>query len=216
MIPKWLEKYVKSEDLISIENSIKAAELKTDCEIVPMVVKRSSTIGHTFIILFFFLMLIYYIARADRYLSGNYENYWIFEIIWITVSFIVAGFLAKFPLLQRLSMPNQDLESQTLARAMNEFYHHKLDSTKSSNAVLLFISLQDRKAIVLVDKNISEPLPSETWDDVVNILLVGAKNKDLGSAFVNAIAKCATTLSKNFPIKINNTNELSNKLIIKD
>lgn len=216
MIPIWVSKYLIAENIPAIESAIKSAELKTDCEIVPMIVKRSSTVGHTFIITFFLLILTFYISGLENYLVHEWTNAWSFEIAWVVLSFIAASWLSKMAWLQRLTTSDSDLESQSMSRATNEFYNHKLDATRNSNAVLLFVSIHDHKAVVLVDKNISAPFPANTWEEVINILLVGAKNRDLGSAYVKAIQKCSEILADKFPIKPNDFNEISNKLIIKE
>ena len=44
--PKWIRSRLSSEDLKSIEEAVGKMEQKTSGEIVPMIVRRSSTVGH--------------------------------------------------------------------------------------------------------------------------------------------------------------------------
>ncbi|MCJ8276142.1 MAG: hypothetical protein MJK18_04820, partial [Bdellovibrionales bacterium] len=57
----WLKGHLDEEGAKKIEQAIIDAEKKTSGEIVPMIVRSSSTIGHVPIIVFSILLLSYYV-----------------------------------------------------------------------------------------------------------------------------------------------------------
>ena len=110
-----------------------------------------------------------------------------------------------------------DRDTQARARAMNEFF----SSGSSQNGWIppefyyLFLFM-DHEAVVLADDSIAKKLPKETWNEVVNLLLKGARHKDLAEGFCLAIEKCGKYFIRNtFPIQPDDVDELPNKLIIK-
>lgn len=171
IIPHWLRKYLKSEDLKKISEAVQKAEITTDGEIVPMIVRSSELFqGRT--------RFWNFIARAVLPLS--------FHIKLVEL------------------------------RAELEFYRHYQNQTQNRTAILLFISLLERRAVVLADKAIAEKLPAETWSEVVHLMTSELKHKDLSTGFIRAIQKCSEILSHHFPNQKHNPNELCNQLVIKE
>ncbi|MCJ8277254.1 MAG: TPM domain-containing protein, partial [Bdellovibrionales bacterium] len=146
----------------------------------------------------------------------NYESAWMISLAGSVLSLFLAVLLAKIPWVQRLFVSAVDRDIQARRRALNEFYEAGLHKTKDSTGILLFISMEDHEAVVLADKSISEKLPRETWNEVVELLLNGAKKKDLTSSFCEAINKCGDLLSPHFPIQPDDVDELKNHLVIRD
>lgn len=212
----WLKNDLKDQDLKRIEEAISSAEKKTRGEIVPMIVRRSSTIGHIPIVLFTISLLLFYISGLYDYTHEHFEQSWIFTLSWSLLSLPLSILFSKSPRIQRAFVNSIDRDLQTQSRALNEFYQANLDKTEGSTGILLFISLDDHKAVVLADQNISKKLPQKTWDEVVQLLLNGAKKRDLASGFCDAIKLCGEILEKDFPILPDDINELPNHLIIKD
>jgi putative membrane protein len=70
--------------------------------------------------------------------------------------------------------------------------------------------------VVLADKAIATRLPKETWDVLCEMIMRGARQKDLANGFQAAIAQCAAILEKDFPLKKNDRNELKDALVIQD
>ena len=69
-IEKWLKSYLKKEDLSSLEKAVAQAESQTSGEIVPMVVRHSSTLGHVPLTLFLFgITLLFLTPLFDVSLS---------------------------------------------------------------------------------------------------------------------------------------------------
>jgi uncharacterized membrane protein len=68
--------------------------------------------------------------------------------------------------------------------------------------------------VVLADKAIAHKVPRETWDEICEMLLRGARQKNLANGFQAAIARSASVLEKPFPPKKKKANQLGNALVI--
>ncbi len=216
-IPKWLRSYLSQEDLIRIEKKVAEVERHTMGEVVPIIARRSATSGHVpFIIA---AILIMFHLAFDFFL-------WQMDLLQIPSSFIFAlnalifflllYFLSPLPLLLRWLTPKNDLALQVDRRALNEFFIQRIHHTHRSTGILIFISLDEHRALVLGDDPISEKLKNEDWQKVVNLLVGGIKNKKLGQGYCDAIELCGELLKTHFPAESQNANELSNHLIILD
>lgn len=212
----WLKPYIKQENIQAIEAKLAEVERSTSGEIVPMVVHRSSTIGHVPLTLLFFilaLLAIFDIDHVQRMYTG--ESYWPL-LTWPLIAFLFVRLLAPKDWVQRLLTSDDDRLSQAEMRAEVEFWEHGLHKTDGSTGVLLFVSLMEHKAVVLADETIAKKLPPETWQTVVKLMIEGVKKQNLGQGLIDAIEKCGEILAPHFPIQPDDVNELPNKLIIQE
>jgi putative membrane protein len=69
---------------------------------------------------------------------------------------------------------------------------------------------------VLADQKITQKLPQETWQKVVDQIVGGLKNKKMAHGLKNGLEECSRLLIENFPVKSGDKNELPNHLIIKE
>ncbi len=220
MIPKWLEHFLLESDLKIIEDAVFQSELQTSGEIVPMIVRRSSSVRHlpTLIYLFGFCIWLSLFEFFGHYLK-------LFDLNFIEIIVFVFGMILLIPIsyilslnsyLQRRLVHPIDHANQSYDRALIEFYNAGLNKTDGSTGILLFISLTDHQVVVLADKSINDKINPEIWSEVRDLMVLGLKNKNMAEGLTLAIKKCGEILSVHFPIKAKDVNELSNKLIIKD
>lgn len=215
MIPKWAEKYLSPADVEAISEVVKKAEQNTSGEIVPMVVHQSSMLWHLPRFLTVCLFNIVTLAVV-----GFYEHLTVKEISGIFIGGLILSFglsywLAKWPWLQRW-LNQEGAEEQVRSRAMTEFTHHHLSATKQRTGILLFVSVLERKAVVLADRAISEKLAPEVWQEVVQLLTQGLQERQWVKGFSVAIEKCGQILATHFPAQGSNPNEIANHLILKE
>lgn len=101
-------------------------------------------------------------------------------------------------------------------RAELEFYREGLTETQGSTGILLFLSLFERQAVVLADKSIAERLPTETWGEVVDLIIDGARTGRWRDSLEAAVRRCGNILALNFPASGDDANELPDHVILKD
>ncbi|MGE0174177.1 MAG: TPM domain-containing protein [Oligoflexales bacterium] len=216
-IPHWLEKKLDPSGLDQIREAIFDVEKTTSGEIVPMIVRRSSVIGHVPVLLFCVFSLFFFLFDIEVHqakLLGTSSRLWL--ILDAAVFVIVSSLLSRCSFVQRRLTSQEDLEAQVATRAEVEFYEAELDNTEGATGVLIFLSMMERQVVVLADKAIAARLPKDIWDGVVQILLDGARKNDLASGFARAIRHCGELLHPHFPIQVGDKNELGDNLIIKD
>jgi putative membrane protein len=215
-VPQWLRLYLKEEGLQRIEDAVRKAERRTSGEIVPMVVRESAATGHVALSVGAVALALAYGLGLELSRAHLPWGHW----AWLPLDLLLASFLgwalAKLPAVRRLFTPAADRHQAVFLRAKAAFYERGFDKTQGGTGILLFVSLADHQAVVLADKAIAKKLPAEVWDEVCEMLLRGARQKDLANGFQAAIAKCASLLEKNFPPKRKNRNELSDTVIIEE
>ncbi|MBE8162904.1 MAG: hypothetical protein HAW63_02835 [Bdellovibrionaceae bacterium] len=208
----WIKKYLSKNDFDKIENAVKQAELLTSGEIVPMVVKSSSTVGHVPIILFLLSLLLVSLARP--YLELHFPSYWLLGALLFILVFTKV--LSSFNSVLRFFTPKSDQSQQVLLRAQLELHTANITNTKDQTGVIIFVSLLERQVCVLADKAISQYFKKKDWQEVVNLIIKGLKNNNMAQGFEEGILKCGHLLKDKFPIQKNDINELENCLIIKE
>lgn len=216
IIPSWLKSYLNEKDKLTIEKAIIKAETQTSGEIVPMIVRKSSTIGHVPVIIFCVLFIL---GQTFSLVDWQKENYWNNSFWWLINTFIFSIFsvlISKIPFIQRHLISHSDLEEQVNQRAELEFYSANLKSTRDKTGILIFLSLMEKKVVVLADHGISEKLEPSTWNNLVEIILSGVKNKNLAKGISEAVLHCGNLLSEVIPREPDDTNELKDHLIIKE
>ena len=213
-IPKWAK--ISELQISGIENAIARAESKTSGEIVPMIVRRSSTIGHVPMLVIAFLVILFLVFDGFELQAKYLSPHWGMWILDFIVVLGLARILASQHWVQRLLTADADEVTQVNLRCEIEFYEAGLNLTRDSTGILLFVSLMEHRAVVLADKAISSKLPPETWKDMVGLLIDGSKKGNFEEGFSKAIDKCGLILAEHFPIKPDDTNELHDHLIIKE
>jgi putative membrane protein len=119
----------------------------------------------------------------------------------------------SIPQVRRLLTPGAHKRAQVRARALEQFYARGLDQTRGRTAVLIFVSLQDRRAEVLADCGISDKVDPSAWRDVIADLVAGIRTGKPGDGFVAAIDRCGRHLAEHFPAGPDNPNELPDTLV---
>ena len=216
MVPDWLSGYIKEEGLERIVQAVRTAETKTRGEIVPMVVRRSAGTAHVPLTAAAIVLASAYAAGLQLSRAHLPWGHWAWLPLDLALGLLAGWGLAKFAWVRNALTPPQDRARAAFLRAQSAFHAHGLDRTKGSSGILLFVSLEDRQAVVLADKGIAERMPKETWDQLCEMLLRGARYGDLASGYQAAVARCATILEKKFPVTRYDKDELPNQLIIED
>ena len=215
-IPKWARGYLRPERVQLVNDAIRAAESKTSGEIVPMIVRRSSTIGHVPVILASLLVALFIIVDGPGWQYEMIGEHWAWYLVDTALLLLLSGQLAKIPLLQRLLTTSDDQALQVDMRAQIEFYRSNIHATADATGVLLLVSLMEHRAVVLADSAIDAVVPDETWNEVVDLAIDGIKKGHVGVGLVAAIERCGDILATEFPIGEDDVNELKDTLIIRE
>ena len=213
---KWIDRYLTSDQIKKIAEAVSGAEEHTVGEIVPVIVSKSSTIGHVKWILTGFLTVVF-ITLESFYLHhrGGIQSDWLLPAAFLLAYGVSIG-LSRLLWFQRVLTANEDEIRQVHDRAELEFYRAQIKKTSRRTGILIFVSVMERRVVVLADEGIAAHYPQETWDEVVALLVGEFKKGKIFDGFEKAIQKCGEILQTKLPATHHNTNELANSLIIKE
>jgi len=225
------------EEKKCIADSIKKAETNTSGEIAVMVVdssdsyREAETLG-AFILSGFFSLFLETIktylmalkAAGWGYGSSGFSAHFLSEAVanaavW---TYIPMVFLLYFPFrfliskLPEMKIPflsGKRIEETVRERAVMAFYEKQLYKTRDETGILIFISLLEHRVWILGDRGINEKVAADFWGIIASELSSGIKEKQYGKSVCLAISKCGEELSKYFPKKFDDTNELADEVI---
>lgn len=212
----WIEKYLSEEEIKKISDVVRESEKHTEGEIVPMIVRRSSAVGHVKWTLTAMMTIIFIICETF-YIQNHWDrvNSWAPPFAFV-LFYVVSIYLSQIKWFQRVLTPNEDEIAQVNIRAELEFYRAQMAKTAKRTGILIFISLMERRVVVLADKGISQHYTQATWDEVVALITEEFKNGHVYAGLEKAIKRCGEILQAKLPAAQHNTNELANHLIIKE
>lgn len=98
--------------------------------------------------------------------------------------------------------------------ATEEFYKLGMASTRDKTGILIYILLSKRQFYILADSGINEKVEQFTWDKIRDEMESEFKIGNYLNGVISTVSKVGNILSKYFPIKQGDTNELSNKVIV--
>ncbi len=198
-----------NEELNLIETALMKAEAQTEGEIVPMVVSKCCTTGHARICtLLCGLTLIFGIELF-------YPPFWIFALLSLSI-ILISYWAGTLDVIERFFTPRGDQKKMVEARAFYEFYQNGVHLTHNKIGVLIFLSLFEKRAVILADQGIAQKLDASVWQNILTQLTQRAGQKDLTKALINAIESVGQILHSHFPEQAGARNELKNQLVIKD
>jgi putative membrane protein len=213
---KRLQALIDKNSEHKIKKAIGEAESRTSAEIVPMVVWESSPTFHVRPILFLCLALLSSVLFPLLHMDLFFPLLpWHLAALCFLIVLGLAHWGAKQPFVQNFLTPDQFEEAHVSQRALLEFHHAQMDQTLAKTGVLLFVSIRERRAVVIADKAISDKVPKETWSEVIRCLTTTAKKLNITDGIVEAILLAGKKLSPVFPKHANDKNELPDKLILK-
>lgn len=114
---------------------------------------------------------------------------------------------------EKISFRERNKSVQELTE--KEFFKLGIQNTRDKTGILIFILLEGRKFFVLADSGINEKVPENTWDSIKNEMQVSFQKGKFCKGILYGVEKVGQILSEHFPIKPDDTNELSNRVNIK-
>jgi uncharacterized membrane protein len=98
--------------------------------------------------------------------------------------------------------------------AEDEFYRLGIAKTRDDTGILIFIILEDRQFYILADKGINEKVPTDTWNSIKNSMQEKFLEGEFCKGILLGVEEVGKKLRAHFPIKPDDINELSNRVII--
>lgn len=210
------DKFLSESDKEKIKTAVKAAEKQTSGEIVPMVVTAShhypmaAVTGAAILSLPLSLILTPFIGGR---LWLGHQNMWILIAVFIILFVLFQALIQRVHRLKRIFISDKEMDAEVREAAFTAFYREGLYRTLDETGVLIFISVFEHKVWVIADRGINEKISKDQWQQIVDHIVDGIRQKRQGESICEAVHRVADLLKLNFPIKHDDADELENLII---
>lgn len=192
-----------------LQNEIAAGEKLTQSEIVLGVVRRSSAYDFIALLMALFVAfaasvaLLHFALWPSSFLSLQLAQ--IVLTVALQTLFVRTGWVMPF-------VPRSHQERAASRTARDLFYEYDLQATGGRNALLVFVSLQERMIFLLPDKALRQRVPHTVWEELVKDALAHRAKDNLTQWLGHTIRNAARMLRRYDPASGANPDEISNAI----
>lgn len=202
--------------LKNIENEIEKFESQVDFEFIPVIAQKSSSTEHVpwILSLVFILFFIGILNIAfEHFLYDAWYDKTFFYLVAVALSIVLSRILSRFNFIQRQFISEHERQNQAHQRAQSVFFTQRLNEIKSQNALLVFVSIMERRIEILPDPRIKMTNVRQMTDHAVGLLKAAFKDQKYEQGFIEVIHYMQQQLHEKFPRTEPEENQVSNKLI---
>ena len=102
--------------------------------------------------------------------------------------------------------------SDAYQHAIEVFHFLKMDNTKQSNGVLIYIAVDKKSFVIYGDKGIHDRVSEDFWNSVKEKMTLHFKEGHFKNGIIEGIRELGVVLSKYFPWSYGDYNELDNTI----
>ncbi|MCK4980726.1 MAG: TPM domain-containing protein [Candidatus Delongbacteria bacterium] len=216
---------LSKDEMKIIGAAVKKAESKTSGEIATAIIKESYDYA-IFELMFavvigfvYFVVMMFFAGNVEQFLQGKYWDYSVnYLILFYGFStFIVIAlfyFIGNLSCIDRLIVPKKIRNKKVTERATRYFMESGVYNTKDRTGILIFISIMEHRVELITDSGISERIPKEKWQNIVDNIIKGIKQKTIAVHLTESINECGDLLAQHFPIQSDDNNELKDNIDI--
>jgi putative membrane protein len=127
------------------------------------------------------------------------------------------GFLlaCALPAWKRMFVSEARASEVAEEQALQEFQRLELHRTEARTGVLLFVSLFERRVVVLGDSGIHARVGDAQWQRARDAVLAGIERGSLAEGLVEGVRACGDVLAQHFPRAEGDRNEVPDRLIVR-
>jgi putative membrane protein len=200
------------DDRRVVREAIARAEKKTVGEILPVVVERSDPHPGANWLAALLCVLIGSALTAAWLPWDSPALVLLLQLAMGVVGFALAALLPDF---KRLFIFPHRATNVAEEQAFQEFYAHGLHKTVAATGVLIFVSLLERRAIVMADEGIHSKVEDDFWDGTNALILQGIRGGSIRDGLVAGIDRAGDRLAEHFPWVEGDRDEIPNRLIVR-
>ena len=185
---------ITPEDHARIADAIREAEANTSGEIV-CVLARSSSEYHAAPVLAGALLALI-VPWALVFLTQ-----WSVERILLAqlIIFVLATSICALTPIGMALVPRRIKRVRAHRAAMEQFHARGLARLANRAGVLIYVSLAERYARIIVDDHLAAKVQAHEWRAAIDALTAHMKDGRIADGFVAAIARCAAVLADHAP-----------------
>ncbi|HED65549.1 MAG TPA: hypothetical protein ENJ09_08335 [Planctomycetes bacterium] len=206
------ESMLDSGDRERVRAAIAEAEGNTVGEILPVVLERSDRHPAAS-----WISAVLFVLLGSALLGAwlPFHRPYLLLPIQFLMGAIGYGIAELLPDFKRLFVRESRATEMAQEQAFQEFYSNGLHRTEEATGVLLFVSLFERRVIVLGDEGINAKVEPELWEKSTEIVLERIAAGNLADGLVAGIGEIGGVLAEHFPWREGDRNELSDRLVVR-
>lgn len=200
--------YLSENEKELISKEIELLESKSSAELVAVITKQSD--NYNFETIFISLIFTTLISIISLFFELSAIKFFQIEVL----SFLIFYFLFnKFNKTLLSFLPKQYKYQKAQEYAIHQFTSLGLNSTKTKQVIMFFVSLDEKYVKIVTDSAISSKIDNSYWQNIVDEFIKDVKRNEFANGYIKAIKACNEILIKEFPIKNDDINELPNEVI---
>ncbi len=203
---------LSDQDLAALHASLRAVEAKTVGEIVPVIVERSDEHADSRWLSALVFLLVGTVALEPHLPWREPGLVLLAQLALGAAGWLIARALPGFA---RLFVRESRATAVAEEQAAQEFHRLDLRATEAATGVLIFVSLFERRAIVLADRGISERVGPDVWQEVDDAVLRGIARGSILAGLTDGITRAGAVLAEHFPWREGDRNELPDRVIVR-
>jgi putative membrane protein len=210
-----VDSFFSAADLEAVRAAVAEAESRTSGEIVPYVVEASDAYTSA---LWKAAALGAVAGPLLEQLLYRTTDLWGWNMLfWPAISAAAGGaagwLLALIPTFRRWLAGSESLDQRTRQRAASAFLEQEVFRTRGRTGILLFLSLFERRVVVMGDSGINQKVEPGRWDGLVATVVAGIRAGKPGEALVAAVRECGDLLERHGVAReADDSNELPDEL----
>jgi putative membrane protein len=185
---------ISAEDRARVSEAIRAAEQNTSGEIVCVLARSSSeyTAAPVLVGALCALVLPWALVLLTQ---------WSVQRILVAqlIIFVLATSVCALTPLGMALVPRRIKRTRAHRAAMEQFHARGLGRLESRAGVLIYVSLAERYARIVVDDHLAAKVPAGEWRTAIDALTVHMKDGRIADGFVAAIARSGAVLAAHVP-----------------
>ena len=217
------------DDFQRVAGAVAKAERESDGEIVTIVARRSD--AYHDVALHYAVLAMLLVPAWWALVPQSWIDWWSGLLLgWdgeltrpIVMLALFAKLIAAF-LVVRLALawrplrlaltPGRTRSRRVHRRAVQLFRASCELKTRGRTGVLIYLSLEERRAEIVADRAIAEKVEPEVWGEAMAVLVDEVKQGRPGQGLVLAVEKVGAVLGDILPPTLGNPDELPNRVIL--
>jgi uncharacterized membrane protein len=108
---------------------------------------------------------------------------------------------------------DSQMNGEVIDRAAEVFENLNMHETKLHNGVLIYVAIENRQFAIIGDSGIHSVVSQLFWEKLKEDMIPFFKRKDYTGGLLHAIEETGKKLKMHFPVKKDDTDELSNEVV---
>jgi putative membrane protein len=200
---------ISAHDRERISDAIRAAEAKTSGEIVCVLAKSSSDAAALPI------LIATAISLGLPWLLVAFTAMTVHRILLLqTALFLALVLILGLPRVRVALIPRKARRAVAHRFAVEQFTVRVAGRKSDRSGILIFVSLAEHYARILVDDGIAARVPRSNWQAAVDVLVSHMRDGEIADGFVRAIGLCGDELARHFPRTQTSRDELPDRIYV--